>query len=95
MYNLRMEQLIKLPIQKVFSFFEKPENLTLITPNWLSFKILSTEPLIMKNGAVFDYKIKIFLFSNKWRTLITSYAPPYKFVDSQVKGPYKTWIHSH
>ena len=95
MYNLKSEQLVKLPIKEVFSFFERPENLSLITPNWLSFEILSPEPLIMKSGAIFDYKIKIALFSNKWKTLITEYEPPYKFVDVQAKGPYKTWIHTH
>jgi ligand-binding SRPBCC domain-containing protein len=95
MYNLKSEQLINLPIEKVFSFFERPENLSLITPNWLKFEILTPEPLTMKSGAIFDYKIKIFIFPSSWKTLITDYNPPYKFVDVQAKGPYKKWIHTH
>ncbi|MBL1214612.1 MAG: SRPBCC family protein [Ignavibacteriae bacterium] len=95
MFNIKSEQIIKLPIEKVFSFFERPENLSLITPKWLKFNILTPEPLVMKSGAIFDYQIKIFGIPNRWKTLITDYDPPYKFVDEQAKGPYKKWIHTH
>jgi ligand-binding SRPBCC domain-containing protein len=49
----------------------------------------------MKQGAVIDYTIKLFKIPIHWRTLITSYDPPFMFVDEQIKGPYTFWHHTH
>jgi ligand-binding SRPBCC domain-containing protein len=31
----------------------------------------------------------------RWTTLITSYEPPVRFVDQQLRGPYSFWHHTH
>ncbi|NOS83646.1 MAG: SRPBCC family protein [Ignavibacteria bacterium] len=49
----------------------------------------------MKKGTLIDYKIKLNGISFKWKTEITDWVPPYRFVDTQIKGPYKVWIHEH
>ena len=49
----------------------------------------------MKQGAIIDYTIRLFKVSIHWRTLITSFEPPFKFVDEQIKGPYSFWHHTH
>ena len=33
--------------------------------------------------------------SRKWRTVIETWDPPNGFVDSQHKGPYRSWWHQH
>ena len=30
-----------------------------------------------------------------WRTLIERWEPDSSFVDTQLKGPYKKWLHTH
>ena len=30
-----------------------------------------------------------------WKSLITLWEPPHRFVDQQQKGPYRMWIHEH
>ena len=95
-YSLEFEQFIDLPIEDVFDFFSKPENLSLITPPRLRFDILTPTPLEMKEGQLIDYSLKIlYLIKLHWRTLITDYQKPYKFIDQQIKGPYTLWHHTH
>ena len=79
----------------VFDFFSNPENLSIITPKKLDFKILTPTPIIMKEGQLIDYTIKLLGFRVRWRTIITEYKHNDRFVDQQLKGPYSMWHHSH
>jgi len=94
-HTLEKEQLIKKPLSEVFSFFENPENLARITPPSLGFIILTPTPIIMKKGTVIDYTVRVMGLKVHWRSLISCYEPPHKFVDEQLKGPYKYWHHTH
>lgn len=81
--------------EEVFSFFERPENLEAITPEWLSFKILRKSQDEVGEGALFDYKLKVKGIPIIWKTVIESYEPGVSFVDWQASGPYKVWHHTH
>ena len=93
--EINSEQFINIKIQNVFDFFSKPENLQEITPKRLGFNIITPGPIEMEKGTVIDYYIKISYIPIRWRTIITNYNPPYKFVDQQIKGPYSFWHHTH
>ena len=94
-HELTFDQFILRPIDTVFAFFEKPENLEKITPPRLGFEILSPQPIQMEEGRVIDYELRVMGLPVRWRTLITSYDPPNCFVDEQNKGPYSIWQHTH
>ena len=95
LYTLESNQFINKPIEEVFQFFSKPENLSVITPAKLGFKILSPNPIKMEVGRLIDYNIYLLGIPIHWRTLITDYEPPNMFVDQQIKGPYAMWHHTH
>ena len=94
-FTLHRTQRIRRPRSDVFAFFEQPENLARITPPSMGFEILTPPPIIMKEGAVIDYRVRIFGLSRHWRTLITAHDPPHRFVDEQLAGPYRFWHHTH
>lgn len=94
-YEINTTQFIDKPLETVFHFFSKPENLEQMTPKNLSFKILTPKPIKMEKGALIDYTIRIVVIPIHWRSYVSKYYPPYEFVDEQVKGPYAFWHHTH
>lgn len=93
--TLRRTQWLPRPRAEVFAFFQNPANLAKLTPPWLGFHVLTPQPLEMRAGAIFDYRVSPLGFPQYWRTLIESYDAPNSFVDTQLKGPYKLWHHTH
>ena len=89
------EQWLPRPLERLFPFFERPENLALITPPSLDFRLLTPSPVVMEQGRVIDYTIRLLGVPVRWRTIISTYRPPHCFVDEQLLGPYSFWHHTH
>lgn len=83
------------PVERVFPFFADAGNLEIITPDWLRFEILTPVPISMKTGAILEYRLRLYGVPFRWQTEITLWAPPWRFVDEQRRGPYRQWIHEH
>lgn len=49
----------------------------------------------MKRGALIDYTIQLYGLPMTWRTEITDWNPPFSFEDTQLRGPYAKWVHTH
>ena len=94
-HHLRTRQELPLPIDEVFAFFADAGNLERITPPELNFRILTPLPLAVAQGTFIDYRLRLFGIPFSWKTEITSWEPPHRFVDEQRRGPYRQWIHRH
>ena len=95
MHKYCLDCFVPAPLEEVFEFFNRPENLVKLMPNFMRFKLLTPGTLEMKEGAVFDYLVHVFGVPNRWTTYISSYKPPYEFTDIQLKGPNAYWHHTH
>jgi ligand-binding SRPBCC domain-containing protein len=95
LHTLEKVQEVSVPLETVFRFFERPENLERITPDTLGFRILTPPPAPMHVGSIIDYTVKVRGLPMRWTTAIAEYAPPHRFVDVQLRGPYSFWHHAH
>ncbi len=101
-HTLEMSIDLPRPIGEVFEFFADAGNLQEITPGWLDFAILTPRPIVMGVGTLIDYRLRIRGVPVRWRTRIAAWEPVgsfapdrARFVDEQVRGPYRVWRHTH
>lgn len=94
-HRLQTSQVVDRPIDEVFAFFARPDNLGRITPPAMGFERRSTDDA-MRAGLEIDYRIRPLLgIPMRWRSRIEAYDPPHGFTDVQVHGPYRRWSHEH
>lgn len=91
------KQFIPRSLDKVWLFFSRPENLNALTPENMSFEILSDiKDTEMYEGMMVMYKISPFLgIKMDWVTEITYIKDQHYFIDEQRFGPYALWHHEH
>jgi len=94
-YTLAFTQQVARPLPEVFDFFSRAENLEVLTPPWLNFKILKAEPQPVQRGTLIHYSLRVHGIPLRWTSEIVEWEPPHRFVDLQLRGPYKLWRHEH
>ena len=83
------------PPETLFPFFADAANLDALTPPWLNFHMVTPPPIAMREGVLIDYRLRVRGVPLHWRTRINVWQPPHRFVDEQIHGPYRHWIHEH
>ncbi len=81
--------------EEVFPFFADAHNLEAITPPLLRFQVLTPRPIDMHAGTLIEYRLRVHGFPVRWKTRIEEWSPSSRFVDRQLKGPYRLWHHTH
>jgi ligand-binding SRPBCC domain-containing protein len=96
-YTLRRTQLINAPIDVLWAFFSNADNLAVLTPVYMNFRVTSDAfSDHIYPGQIITYKVSPLLHIPLfWMTEITHVARHTLFVDEQRIGPYKMWHHQH
>ncbi|NQV77041.1 MAG: SRPBCC family protein [Lutibacter sp.] len=95
-YRLSSKQKLPITVNEAWEFLSSPKNLKIITPNYMSFDILSGADKPMFAGQIIQYKITPILgLKTIWVTEITHVVENEYFVDEQRFGPYDLWHHKH
>ncbi len=96
-YQLHKTQLISASIGEVWDFISSPQNLKVITPEYMGFEVTSKNlPEKMYPGMIIGYTVKPLLgIKMVWITEITHIEEMKYFIDEQRIGPYSMWHHQH
>ncbi len=95
-YTLHAKQNLPITVDQAWEFLSSPANLKTITPDYMSFDILSGADRPMFSGQIIQYIVTPVLgIKTKWVTEITHVKDKEYFVDEQRFGPYALWHHKH
>jgi ligand-binding SRPBCC domain-containing protein len=94
-YFLERSQRVEVPIEQAFDFYGDFANLEPLTPPWLHFEVTTPGEVKFRPGTLLDYRLRLHGVPLRWQTRIETWEPPTSFVDSQIKGPYSLWEHTH
>jgi ligand-binding SRPBCC domain-containing protein len=93
-HEFRSEVWSPVAAEELFPFFADARNLEILTPPWLQFRVM-TPNIALGEGTLIDYRLRIHGVPLRWRTRINLWQPPHQFIDEQIRGPYRQWIHEH
>jgi ligand-binding SRPBCC domain-containing protein len=92
---LERHQRVAASIDRAFEFCTDPLNLKPLTPPWVHFDVTSPMPVAMEAGTLLAYRLRLHGVPLRWQTRIETWEPPAGFVDTQARGPYSLWEHTH
>jgi ligand-binding SRPBCC domain-containing protein len=96
LYSLHATQKLPISLEEAWEFLSNPANLKVITPEYMTFKIISGADRPMYSGQIIEYIVTPLLgIKTSWVTEITHVEPLKYFVDEQRFGPYALWHHKH
>lgn len=94
-YRLQARVWLPRPHGEVFDFFADAHNLETLTPKLLNFHVETPSPIVMKQGLLIDYSLRLHGIPLRWQSEISTWEPPFRFDDRQIRGPYRLWHHEH
>lgn len=95
-FHLRVSHQTLLSREEAWEFLGTISNLEQMTPKHMRFKLLSDPLKKIEMGSVLTYSIRpLPLVKMIWVSEISAYEPMKRFCDTQLSGPYASWIHEH
>ncbi len=95
-YTKSSTQRLPISMDVAWEFLSNPRNLKTITPEYMSFNIISGADRKMYAGQIIQYIVTPLLgIKAKWVSEITQVVDREYFIDEQRFGPYAFWHHKH
>ena len=83
------------PPEVVFAFLSDPANLLRLTPPWMRVETVPPVPAALGAGVEFAHRVRTRGVTLRWQSRIELWDPPRRFIDIQVRGPFRSWRHEH
>jgi ligand-binding SRPBCC domain-containing protein len=79
---------------EVFAFHERPDALARLVPPWEHLEVVQP-PASLKPGTRVLLRMHLGPLKLLWEAEHTLYEPGVLFQDRMVRGPFKSWLHTH
>lgn len=96
-HYLKFEEVIPASLDEVWNFFSDAKNLLVLTPKDMNMKVITE----LENTKLFEgmriayYVSPLFKIPVFWETEILKVEEQHQFIDIQLRGPFKSWQHTH
>lgn len=94
MLHFQYSSLINAPVETVWQFHERKDILELLTPPWQPVKIIRREGGL-GIGAISEFRLSLGFIPVRWIAEHIECEPNRIFVDEQIEGPMRSWLHRH
>jgi ligand-binding SRPBCC domain-containing protein len=94
MLEFKLSSLINAPIATVWEFHERKDILQILTPPWQPVQVVRREGGLGV-GAITEFRLFLGPIPISWVARHIECEKPYLFVDEQIEGPMKSWLHRH
>lgn len=96
-HQLRYEQVLHAPMDKVWDFFTDASNLGKLTPKEMNMKVISkmSDNRIFQGMKISYFISPILMIPIFWQTEIITIEDRKQFIDIQRIGTFKLWKHTH
>jgi ligand-binding SRPBCC domain-containing protein len=95
MHHLEWNSFVPVSIERVWAFFSDPAHLPLLTPPEMRLSLVGGEAGTVRQGSLIEFRLRLLGLSLPWTSRIDVWEPGRRFVDVQVRGPYRHWRHEH
>lgn len=80
--------------EAAFDFIARPENIAKISPSNVGLHFVNA-PEVIEQGSRVEFKVQGWGMVQQGIHEITVVERPHRFIEHQVKGPFKLWVHEH
>jgi len=82
-------------LPEVFAFFGAQENLGVLTPPEVRFRVVRGPGRQLREGDRIEYRMRVFGLPFRWVSHISLWRDGEAFTDAQERGPLRSWLHTH
>ncbi|MEE2746897.1 MAG: TIGR01777 family oxidoreductase [Candidatus Thermoplasmatota archaeon] len=94
MVTVRWELELPYPQATIFDWYESVGSFNRLMPPWEISEVVHADNTL-ENGAQRIFRFPFGPIKMKWVAEHLNYDPPNKFEDVMIKGPFRSWHHSH
>lgn len=90
-----LQSAMPVPAEVLYAWHTRPGAFERLAPTWERLRLLARSGPGVETGTRLRFAVKKGPLWLPWEALHTDHVPGESFTDTQVKGPFASWVHTH